>query len=82
MGAATDLCPFAPVADLSVLTALERAEPQKIGPGPRRRDIAEHLGFRWNSGTGRKLNPLLLALEAEGLSPSAQRLAEASSAAG
>jgi hypothetical protein len=68
MSAATELRAFAPVADLTVLAAVERAQLQ--GGGRRTaispRCLAAHLGFVWHSGTARRLAPQLLALEAAG----------------
>jgi len=68
MSRATELRPFAPVPDLTILAAAERAQVQGRGRGKptTRRCVAEHLGFAWNSGTARKLLPQLLALEAAG----------------
>ena len=68
MTAATELGAFSPVSGLTLLTAVERAERHDVGPEKRTssRDVAEHLGFLWSPAVGRKLTPLLLALESDG----------------
>jgi len=78
MSAAVELQPFAPVPDFTVLAAVERAELHGRGlrKGAARRSIAEHLGFIWHSGTGAKLKPSLVSLEADGCLELGRKAAE------
>lgn len=73
MAAETDLGRFTPVVDLTILAAINRAEWQ--GPKPYRRGktrgappgvIAAHLGFFYDSATGRALKPRFVSLQKEG----------------
>jgi hypothetical protein len=68
MTAASELQPFSPVSDLTVLAAVERAELQwrGRGKGVDCHSVAEYLGFLWHSSTGAKLKPLLASLETDG----------------
>lgn len=58
--------PFAPVSDLQLLAAIDRAERHRRAAGVQRRSIADHLGFARGAFTTRKLDPQIERLIAAG----------------